>query len=531
MSISRNCPNVSELSRMSLWIDRILATLVVVLILGSTLCFGGVVGWFRPIFGLLVFLLVTTMFVRLLLEHRLPVFKSPLTFLAFLVIGLGLLQLIPLPAELARRLSPTAHDIYSLGVIPGLARTDLPTVEISNTAEVRSPVTLDRAATLRWSFWGLACVGVFWSVSHFTDRLKRVYLVWGCVLAAFLINGVFCLVQMAGRVEGLYGYIRTEGASLFTPSISDVLDSPSATSLRRIRDSFQATGSVTNQPAIIKPEEPVLMGTMLGNPGAFLAFGSIALPMGLAILVHMVLPRGSRESLPSRLRYKEQGALVVLLVVLLTCSAFLVGMAAGLIFCLPFLMGMLVVALPLVLLSRRWTLGLSTLLITSLGLGALLNTIWPSSLGDARLVAPLSWENTRTVWIDSLTIFQNFPAVGTGFGSFGAIYPYVKTHAASSNTALSSLLQYSAESGFAGLTLLMIGAIWAVWRLPHVIKQVGTADLSLAYGLIGAAVGFCLWSTVHWSVELPAVAISISALGGMWNRWLAGGTDLFVDCG
>ena len=55
--------------------------------------------------------------------------------------------------------------------------------------------------------------------------------------------------------------------------------------------------------------------------------------------------------------------------------------------------------------------------------------------------------------------------------------------------------------------------------------------IALAHGLIGAAVGFSLWSIVHWTVELPAVAISASALGGTWNRWLAGGTDLFVERG
>ena len=73
--------------------------------------------------------------------------------------------------------------------------------------------------------------------------------------------------------------------------------------------------------------------------------------------------------------------------------------------------------------------------------------------------------------------------------------------------------------------------LWVLYRLPGVIKRVGSADRTLAYGLIGAAIGFSLWSVVHWAVELPAVAISASALGGTWNRWLAGGTDLFVDRG
>jgi hypothetical protein len=121
--------------------------------------------------------------------------------------------------------------------------------------------------------------------------------------------------------------------------------------------------------------------------------------------------------------------------------------------------------------------------------------------------------------------------VGTGLGSFSAIHPYFKAHDASSTTAMSSLVQWGVESGAIGLALLAATVVWSLSRLPGALRSVGSADRTLAYGLIGAALGFSLWSVVHWAVELPAVAISASALGGTWNRWLAGGTDLFVDRG
>jgi hypothetical protein len=85
------------------------------------------------------------------------------------------------------------------------------------------------------------------------------------------------------------------------------------------------------------------------------------------------------------------------------------------------------------------------------------------------------------------------------------------------------------ETGLAGVGLLAMAGLWSLWRLPSCLKRIGTADRMLARGLIGAAVGFSLWSAFHWTAELPAVAISASALGGTWNRWLSGGTDLFVE--
>ena len=57
---------------------------------------------------------------------------------------------------------------------------------------------------------------------------------------------------------------------------------------------------------------------MMGRPGAFLALGSLALPLALAIVLHVLSPRGSRESLADRLGHSGQGSLVILLVIL--CS-------------------------------------------------------------------------------------------------------------------------------------------------------------------------------------------------------------------
>jgi hypothetical protein len=355
--------------------------------------------------------------------------------------------------------------------------------------------------------------------------------VWGCVLAAFLLNGAFDLVQVTGGVEGLFGCFRPGAAPVWAPSNLDLLDSPSSSSLRPLSVTFPSPGRAPVQPAVLVPEEPVLLGTMIASTGAFLAFGSLALPLGLAIILHMLSARGSRETLSSRLSHHGQGSLIVLLLILLVSSAFLVGMAAGPIFCVPFLVGVAAVGLTSVAGSRGWAIGLMALLLASVGLGAALSALWPAVVGGPPPVASVSWDRAHLLWTDSLAIVRNFPIIGTGFGSFSAIHPYVKTSDPSSTTAMSSLLQWTAESGVIGFTLLIAAVLWVLHRLPGVIKRVGSADRTLAFGLIGAAIGFSLWSVVHWTVELPAVAISASALGGTWNRWLSGGTDLFVDRG
>jgi len=513
-------------------IDRLLTAIVLALLLGSAVFFGGAVWWFRPAVAVLAFLLVVLKLTQHFIQGRVPLLKSPLTLLGLLYLALGLVQLVPMPEPLARRLSEQAHEIYASGGMPRLARSDDPAAPASEAARIRSPATLDRAATLRSLFGAGACLGIFWSISHFTDRLRRLYLVAGCVIAAFLLNGALGLVQLTCHAEGVFGLYLPGSAPAWGPSRDDLLESPTVAVMKRLEDSQPAASPRPARVALV-PERPFLFGTLLGGPGAFLAFGSLAMPLALAVVLHLISPRGSRESLQARLSQTGQGSLIALLVILMSVSSALVGFLTGTWFCAPFAMGIVAVGLPsAVAPPSRWpALGLTALVLACLGTGVVLSSAWPALIGGALPVQPISWEWTNLVWKESLPILEDFPLVGAGLGTFRSIHPYYKIHDATATTAMSSLLQCGVEAGAVGLGIVALAGLWSLCRLPGCVKAVGTADRTLTYGLIGAALSFTLWSSVQWTAELPAVAISASALGGAWNRWLAGGTDLFVERG
>jgi hypothetical protein len=354
----------------------------------------------------------------------------------------------------------------------------------------------------------------------------------GCVVAAFLANGALGIVQVTCHVEGVFGVYLPGSAPAWGPSRDDLLESPTVAVLKRLDDRAPAPGPSVERIAL-SPERPFLFGTLLGGPGAFLALGSLAMPLALAIVLHLISPRGSRESLSTRLSQTGHGSLLTLLVILMSLSAALVGFLASGWFCVPFVLGIIAVGLPAAAAPvARWpALGLTGLVLTCLGSGVVLASAWPALVGGSLPVPPISWEWTRLVWNESLPILKDFPLLGTGLGSFRSIHPYYKIHDATATTAMSSLLQCGVESGAMGLGIVALAGFWCLCRLPWCVKAVGTADRTLSYGLIGAALSFTLWSSVHWTAELPAVAISASALGGAWNRWLAGGTDLFVERG
>ena len=277
-----------------------------------------------------------------------PLLKSPLCLLGVLALALGLLQIVPLPPALAQRLSPASHQVYAYGNLPALAASDLPAVRLNEPAAVRSPASLDRAATLHWLVGAAICLGIFWSVTHFADRLGALYLVWGSVVAAFVLNAALGLVQIMGQAHGLYGFLQPGKGAVWAPSTDDLLETPSTAVLRRL-PAATAPAADSQTPGLradlLVGEVPFLFGTMMGGAGAFLALGSLALPLALAIVLH-VTPAAAAKACLTGSSTRAKGAWPSCSWSCSSAGTFLVGLMAGPWFCLPFVIGLAVVGLP-----------------------------------------------------------------------------------------------------------------------------------------------------------------------------------------
>jgi hypothetical protein len=480
---------------------------------------------------LAAFLLVVARLMQYLIIGKLPIMKSPLTLLGLLSLGLAVFQMAPLPHNLASQVSPLAHEAHMCGLLPDRVQAEDPDSNLPEAPQARSPASLDRSATLHWLVGAAACLGIFWTVSHFTDRLSRLYLVWGLLIAGFMINTALVMVQVVNSSDGFHGIVVPGRGPAWAPSQNDLLETPGLAVLRNLPEPRSAVPPTAQ--AVLLPVEPILFGTLMGGAGGFLALGTMAIPLTMAIILHLVSPRGSRESLAHRLAPTGQGSLLLLLTLLLLVSSLLVGLCSSAWQGVPMMIGLTVVGVPALVRSEaRWpACGLTVLLLGGLGLGTATRGSWPNLLGSQAPVRPPALETTREVWFETLEITRRFPWVGSGLGTFATIHPYFKNRDVSTSTSMSSLLQWGAETGAAGLGILTLAILWCLIRLPSNLKRVGRVDRSLAHGLIGAVLSFSLFSIIHWTVELTAVAISASALGGTFNRWLAGGTDLFVDHG
>ncbi len=503
--------------------DRLLAALLVTILLGTALAFGGATWWARPTVAALVMLLGGCWVVRTGLEGTWRINKSPTPILGALVLLLAVVQLAPLPASLAGRLSPRSRDWHSRGITPELARADDPATEVPEPMGGRSSATLDRPATLRWLVGGVATFALFLVVAHATDRLSRLRLVWGSVVAAFGLNTAIVLVQLAGGSGSLFGAIEPGQGPAWAPSGDDLLASPGENVLvpRPAPESW----------TLPRPGHPFLTGTLMGGPGAYLALGALALPLGLALALQQVAPRGSRERLRDRLKHSGQGGTLTLLVAATVLGATLAGLMAGPVLGGVFALGLIAAGLP----AARGTglrgaaPALTLLMLGGLGAGIALGEAGIRPSGLAPLAARADWSHSVRTWKEAARIARDFPLIGAGLGSFPTIHAFYKETSAAPTTALSSLFQWWAEAGAAGMVLLAAAGLWVIVRLPRALGRVGSADRPLAWGLVGALGCFAVVSVLHWTVQLTAVALSATAVAATCDRWFAGGTDQFVE--
>jgi len=102
--------------------DRLLAVVLASLLAGTTLAFGGAVWWAGPAISGLTFVFALACLLRIALEGRLRLLKSPLTVLGVLALGLAAAQLAPLPPALARLLSPRSQQVYTMGLLADRVR-------------------------------------------------------------------------------------------------------------------------------------------------------------------------------------------------------------------------------------------------------------------------------------------------------------------------------------------------------------------------------------------------------------------------
>jgi O-antigen ligase len=122
-----------------------------------------------------------------------------------------------------------------------------------------------------------------------------------------------------------------------------------------------------------------------------------------------------------------------------------------------------------------------------------------------------------TVWRDTFDLARAFPVLGSGFGTFSAIYPKFRSPEVRDfySHAHNDLLQFAAEGGVIGALLLLalLGSLGR--RLFAALRgEYGALAIGTAVGLSAAL----LHSLIDFNFHLPAnAAVAAVLAGSLWG--------------
>jgi O-antigen ligase len=416
---------------------------------------------------------------RALLEGALPWSRCPVALCLAGLFFLGVAQMIPLPASLLARLSPTTAAVCS-ELLPAERETLPPPDAIPPAAlPAGHTISLNPGATRGELFRLLAVLLLFAAVRANAASPAAL----GRLAVAATANGaalaVFAFVQFLGSPRGLmYWSISETDASPFGPFICRNhfpfylnlcigLAIGLLLARRRNTRAGWGPGDLLNDPAALWII--VALGLMVASVAFSLSRGGlIALAVGCAVCVLLAAARGSRPAAWS-----------------------------GALFALALALGLL-----------AW-----------LGTGPLrarLSSLWEgNTLEEGRL----------DIWESMLPAVTDFPLLGTGFGTIQQIELFYRQNPGQKGWVLdhahNDYLEALIEGGAIRL-LLSLAAIFFVYRLGvRALRRYGGHGTE---GLVlGALLGFTtvvVHSAVDFGIHVPAiaaltavVAAQIAALG------------------
>jgi O-antigen ligase len=434
------------------------------LIIFTPFAFGTVEPWSIAIAEVVIFTIALAWGIRMVVRGEIRIEKTPFNLCWLLVLSFGLFQVLPLPLQVIRVLSPKAYVLYQeMAIDSGL------------TASWRT-LSLYPYGTKVELLRLLALALLFWVVANHLQTRQQVDRAVRLIMAVGFLLAIFGVIQHLGGNGKLY-WVRelTQGGNPFGPYV---------------------------------------------NRNHFAGYMEMVIPLSLGYLFAMWRDRSSGGSgwRDRLLRWGTPEAARSLLTffggLIMVAALLLAGSRAGL---FSFLGSMLFVSLLLSVRrfrSKRWW-GLLALFVTLGFVGAL----WLNAEKVVQTFAILwlgtddpSAQGRLLVWRDTLRLGRDYPWSGSGLNTFSWIFPLYKrslsglplmyTHAEN------DYLQSFAEGGLPLLTLLALALIWGGAQLLNGwSKSRGSYERGLGLGVLAGLIAILIHSLGDFNLHIFANAI------------------------
>lgn len=269
----------------------------------------------------------------------------------------------------------------------------------------------------------------------------------------------------------------------------------------------------------------------------FAGYMEICLSVGIGLMLARL---GSQSSRPGNWRHKATSALAFILSPKMRLRIMLIVMVIALVLTrsrmgnTSFFAAMLLVGLTSLLLSRRMapaTVGLILSLIiidiavigTWVGLEKVVARIQETTLQSAASSQEESIEQRLDVSHHALELIRDFPAFGTGGGSFYNTYLRYKNPSIPVyfDHAHNDYVELAADNGLIGIGLLGAFVLLSAGSTLHILlRRRASLPRGIAFGTLMMIVTLLIHSSVDFNLQLPANALTIVVVIAMgWCAW------------
>lgn len=445
-------------------IDKISYRIFIFLLIFSPLAFGTVSTWSLTIMEALSIGAVLLLFISCGLNDR-TIYKAPGTILIMLYPAYILIQLIPLPAEIVKLISPATYSLYkeTIGIVEPVQWVSLSINKKATLEELFRYISyagfylltvqlLSHRSLLKKTVNYLAIFAAFLSVSAILQRFTspgKIY--WFYETPTAFFGPYFNSNHYAGLMEMIFPVI----FSLFLfykPSVS-------YPSLRaKIVEFFSQ----------IRTSEHILLGfsSLLVALSVFLSISrggiiSLCISAGFCFLM-ITLKHGT---------FRSAGNTVVLLILLL-------------------------------LISVGW-----------FGWKPIFKE-FEKTRNDKGEIA----ENRPIYWKDGVNVFKDFPVTGTGMGTFGSIYPKYqsKSFGRRLTHAHNDYIEFLVNGGIVGFLLFFGFFATIIYKSYKVfLKRREPYSIFIYIGSISGIIAILLHSITDFNLQIGANGLYLFFLAGL----------------
>jgi len=458
--------------------DKVVEAGLYALLVGTPVAFGTVQPWAIALAEVVIFTIALAWGLAMVARRELRIERTVLNLCWLLALGLGLLQVLPLPLPVIRILSPNAAALYQeMAFDSGL------------TASWRT-ISLYPYATKQELIRLLALALLFWVVTnHLKTREQLVRVVRVVIGMGFLLSIFGILQNVTGSRKVFWVWEVRNANHLFGPYV---------------------------------------------NRNHFAGYLEMVIPLAFGYLVARRRPRSNRTSgwRDRVLRWgtpeASRSLLTFFVGLIMVAALLLTGSRSGL---FSFLGSMLVVALLLSVRRpgsrkrKQWTL---LALLVALGFASIL-WIKPEIVSKTFAILwigtgdPSTW-GRLLIWQDTFRIGWDYRWTGTGLNTFSWVFPIYRRlllDEFSYPYAHNDYLQAFAEGGLPYVTLLALALLWGGIRLlSGCLNAPESYARGVGVGLLGGLTAMLLHSASDFNLHIMANAILFVLLLALAHRVL-----------